>query len=348
MQTHELALPEATPTDPEVVATALETAGIFGEQGDVKEALRWIRRAAELAGDAGDDDRALSLARAASDLTVAVREYEESNPPPPDEPEEEAPAAFDPLATLLGPPPPPPPLPPPPPHNNAPARASSSPKLDSHKVAVSPIVSLESNRPQPVVSNARSSTSSPALPIPGAANVPRDLRPAIADEDADETTPAPPATTVARELSSPETVRRPAPKADELAKLFAEKASPAVAPEKPSLAAQRAKWTPEPSSKEVTAVRTVEPSLLSAIAEPAPAQAVVAEAEQTAPTLGNGASVELGPRATFHQTIRASVQASTELGVFILRVLPDGEAPAEGCYEALVVLTDPSSDIFAS
>src|SRR5688572_3380153 len=105
MQTPELSLPEPTPTDPEVVATALETANIFGVQGDVKEALRWIRRAAELAGDAGDDDRALNLARAAADLTTHVEQIQRASAP---ELNPERPVNAEQLSNSHGAPPPPP------------------------------------------------------------------------------------------------------------------------------------------------------------------------------------------------------------------------------------------------
>ena len=44
-----LSVPEPLPNDPEAVVTALETAEIFGKQGDLKEAVRWVRRAAEIA-----------------------------------------------------------------------------------------------------------------------------------------------------------------------------------------------------------------------------------------------------------------------------------------------------------
>jgi hypothetical protein len=63
-----LSVPEPESTDPEDLTTALETAAIFSAQGDLREAVRWVRRAAELAGDAGDDMRALTLARAVADL----------------------------------------------------------------------------------------------------------------------------------------------------------------------------------------------------------------------------------------------------------------------------------------
>jgi hypothetical protein len=67
-----LTIPEPLPDDPDAVTTALETAAIFGTQGDTREAVRWLRRAAELAGDEGNDLRALTLARVAADLTNEI------------------------------------------------------------------------------------------------------------------------------------------------------------------------------------------------------------------------------------------------------------------------------------
>ena len=40
----------------------------FRARGDGQEAMRWLRRAAESAGEAGDDERALSLSRVVADL----------------------------------------------------------------------------------------------------------------------------------------------------------------------------------------------------------------------------------------------------------------------------------------
>jgi hypothetical protein len=97
-----LSVPEPQPNDPEDLSTALETAAIFGAQGDVREAVRWVRRAAELAGDAGDDMRALTLARAVADLGESVA--------PAAPPAASGPAAAPPSAEVA-PPPPPPPLP---------------------------------------------------------------------------------------------------------------------------------------------------------------------------------------------------------------------------------------------
>src|SRR5882672_4113565 len=62
-------LPAATATDPSDVVLALETAHALWRNGDSKDALKWLRRAAETAEAEGDDMRALSLARAAAELS---------------------------------------------------------------------------------------------------------------------------------------------------------------------------------------------------------------------------------------------------------------------------------------
>ncbi len=74
------------PEDNEDVVSALETADIFWTKGDTDEALRWLKRAAETASDAGNDMRALAIARSAADLKSAPTVAEGprmSRPPPP-------------------------------------------------------------------------------------------------------------------------------------------------------------------------------------------------------------------------------------------------------------------------
>lgn len=61
-------IPTPSGADTETVITALETAALFRSRGDGREAMRWLRRAAESAGEAGDDERALSLSRVVADL----------------------------------------------------------------------------------------------------------------------------------------------------------------------------------------------------------------------------------------------------------------------------------------
>jgi hypothetical protein len=71
-------LPEVEPLDPEAVAVAIETARALFRTGDRFDALRWLRRAAERAEEAGDDPRAVKLARCAADLSTELQ----SMPPP--------------------------------------------------------------------------------------------------------------------------------------------------------------------------------------------------------------------------------------------------------------------------
>ena len=75
-------IPKSEAGDAEDVSTALETASLLWAKGDAPESIRWIRRAAEAAGEAGNDMRALALARAAADLTSAEPARKASKPPP--------------------------------------------------------------------------------------------------------------------------------------------------------------------------------------------------------------------------------------------------------------------------
>jgi len=75
-------LPEVEPRDPEAVAVAIETARALFRTGDRVDALRWLRRAAERAEEAGDDTRAVKLARSAADLST---ELQSTRPPGADE-----------------------------------------------------------------------------------------------------------------------------------------------------------------------------------------------------------------------------------------------------------------------
>ncbi len=79
--TAQLEFPGPEPGDPEDVAWTLQTAGTMWNRGDSHEAIRWLRRAAEAAGNSGADLRAVSLARAAADLTSAL-DIPPSIPPP--------------------------------------------------------------------------------------------------------------------------------------------------------------------------------------------------------------------------------------------------------------------------
>jgi hypothetical protein len=66
-------LPRAESGDAAEVALALETARALWSKGQGLESVRWIQRAAENAESSGDDQRAVTLARAAADLRAEVR-----------------------------------------------------------------------------------------------------------------------------------------------------------------------------------------------------------------------------------------------------------------------------------
>jgi hypothetical protein len=70
-------IPPVKPTDPEDVVWGLQTADTLWQRGERIDALVWLRRAAQAAGDGNDDDRALELARYAAELTELMnRELE--------------------------------------------------------------------------------------------------------------------------------------------------------------------------------------------------------------------------------------------------------------------------------
>jgi hypothetical protein len=67
-----LLTPECDPADSDELVLSLETARALEAQGDVREAARWLRRAADRAEQDGHDARVVVLARAAADLTSGL------------------------------------------------------------------------------------------------------------------------------------------------------------------------------------------------------------------------------------------------------------------------------------
>ena len=65
-------IPTSEHNDPEPVRGSLALARADFERGEVREALKHLRRAAEGADDAGSELRAVALARAAADLATEV------------------------------------------------------------------------------------------------------------------------------------------------------------------------------------------------------------------------------------------------------------------------------------
>ena len=123
-------LPAASPTDPSDVALALETAHALWRNGDSRDALKWLRRAAETAEAEGDDLRALSLARAAAELSDLLPPQQPSAPPAA---RPSAPAGARPSATPVARP-------------SAPAARPSAPATDTQRgSATLPLVATVSN-----------------------------------------------------------------------------------------------------------------------------------------------------------------------------------------------------------
>lgn len=75
-------VPETLGKDTEDTRWALETAHNLWATGDRREALRWVRRAAEAAAEAGLDDRALELAKSGAELRTDL-DIPRTLPPPP-------------------------------------------------------------------------------------------------------------------------------------------------------------------------------------------------------------------------------------------------------------------------
>lgn len=77
-------IPESKNTDAEDVVWGLQTAETLWKRGERIDALVWLRRAAQAAGDANDDDRALELARFAAELTEEMARALDEQPLPED------------------------------------------------------------------------------------------------------------------------------------------------------------------------------------------------------------------------------------------------------------------------
>jgi hypothetical protein len=74
--------PDIADGDTDDVSWSLETGRSMWQQGDTQEALRWLKRAAESASEAGNDDRSLTLAMAAAELRSKLDDLA-SEPAPP-------------------------------------------------------------------------------------------------------------------------------------------------------------------------------------------------------------------------------------------------------------------------
>ena len=82
-------IPAVETTDSSDTRWALETARTLWNQGERRDALQWVRRAAEAAAESGEDDRALILAKQGAELRAAL-EIPRTLPPPPPDPSSQA------------------------------------------------------------------------------------------------------------------------------------------------------------------------------------------------------------------------------------------------------------------
>lgn len=142
-------VPEPKPEDPEDVSWALSTAEAMWARGDHSEGVKWVRRAAEAAADAENDERSLELAKAAADLAQLVTRRASRASIHIDDSE---------LAEIAPPPPPPAVKPsqrPPPPKAAAPAAPKPAPG------SVTKQVSTPSRPPAPLPS--KTSQPPPAM-----------------------------------------------------------------------------------------------------------------------------------------------------------------------------------------
>jgi hypothetical protein len=96
-------IPPVVDTDAEDVAWALQTAEALWKRNERVDAIVWLRRAAQAAGEAEDDDRALALARDAAELSDWLAHNPNALPPgssPPKSPSN-APTAGESVDDLL-------------------------------------------------------------------------------------------------------------------------------------------------------------------------------------------------------------------------------------------------------
>lgn len=304
-------IPVPAASDVESVVTALEMAALFGAKGEGNEVVRWLKRAAESAGAEGHDERALSLARTAADLDDQLRTAPDYGRTPSERPLPSANGeTHDPDALPI-------PL----------GRRSGFPKPPSR-----PPSTTSSSSPTP------SSTTRPPAP-------------------SQRTQPPP----------KPPLSQRSSTIASSAARLEAPTSTPAP-PRVGALSRPSVAPSPRPSSAPSNGSRTT--SLTSSPARAGKAQTLKESPNAKASTKANGATnATPGPTAPevssartaaapekphqfakgsvcSRQTARVSVQASTEPGVYVMRLLDDDETTLPGrAVEGLLVLVDPDAKL---
>lgn len=340
-----IAIPAPHPTDSEKVVSSLENAALFGRIGDHEEALRWVQRAAELAGDSGDDARTLALARTAAELREAVNSgtepvpvstevgvfREKKLPKAPARSRPPAPGSKEDLEepTLL---------------LNRPAAKSERPRPpppSSRPLASRPPAQSTRNLPAPASQAPGSPLASSVVPSSSVATSPSS---SVAPKAASVVpTAAASATPKQSEAPKPSVAPKSQPggvMAEVATNGNAPKSSRLRPPPKPSAAPPASSSRPAPHAlfaSEATHSDSATP------ASPVAVATITRARPASSPT--SAAPLAAAPR--LRQAARVSVERSpTEPGLFLVRLLDDGTPPASGRSEALLVSVDPTSELF--
>jgi hypothetical protein len=153
--------PPMDDADSDDLVLALETARVLEAQGDMGEAVRWLRRAADQAEKDGNDARVLVVARAAADLTNRIA----PRTPVPHAPSR-PPSAPAPISKRVSSPPP------------VPARIPSPRSAPASIPSPRAIPSVTTSPRPPAPTSSRAATSS--VPAPSPRVLPRNAIPAHA------------------------------------------------------------------------------------------------------------------------------------------------------------------------
>lgn len=203
-------IPPAKDTDAEDVVWGLQTAETLWKRGERIDALVWLRRAAQAAGDANDDDRALELARRAAELTESmanaedvadVEDVEDVEDVYPDAPsvlpaETVHAGMFDPWAELSSRPAPPVPAPPAPPPSRrvvqetddeeevvTSVRTQAVAPCDVEPASAAPVASVRPSPPRPrLTAKPPTPPVAPPVPAPAPRTLPAPSSPKAASE----------------------------------------------------------------------------------------------------------------------------------------------------------------------
>lgn len=301
--TAELAFPAPEASDPEDVAWNLQTGGTMWARGDSHEAVRWLRRAAEAASDAGSDMRAVNLARAAADLTAALELPPSIVPPPPAPAPAPAPAPVPPAAAPAA--------------QASPSQAATTP---------TPVPVSARPMPPPVTPLSQDEATTPR-PMP----VSRPKAPPLsAPDEATVLDYALPANVAAHERRQPPPSRRPPRSSPSAAPPPPLRSSPSAAPP-PLRSSPGAEAPPTASSPQAA---PPPPSRGSVSAVP---QSNAPATSRSSPSAAPG-PMGIRPR----QALRVAVTPSSDdKNLLLVRPLADDEALPAGAHEALLAALEP-------